>query len=296
MRLFYAALALEANTFLPIPTSYQAFVEKLYYPPGKHPEKSGHQTGAIAAARARRKTRRLRADRRLLLRGAARRRRLARAYERMRDEILGQLKAALPVDGAVFNLHGAMVAHGYDDCEGDFLERVRALVGPKARDRRRARPALSSDEEALRRRRRDRAVQGVSAHGFRRARRGDGRSHAAHHPRRDQAGEIRVRLPRDPELPDLDPADARPRRQDHGAGRQEPRAVGLDRALLLLRRRAGMRRAHPGADRRRKAAWRQACRGDRPRTDRVARAGRAARIFRRRRDRCGARRIPAARS
>src|SRR5260370_31082394 len=52
------------------------------------------------------------------------------AYERMRDEILGQLKAALPVDGAVFNLHGAMVAHGYDDCEGDFLERVRALVGP----------------------------------------------------------------------------------------------------------------------------------------------------------------------
>ena len=29
MRLFYAALALEANTFLPVPTSYQAFVEKL---------------------------------------------------------------------------------------------------------------------------------------------------------------------------------------------------------------------------------------------------------------------------
>src|SRR5215203_1935871 len=52
MRLFYAALALETNTFLPIPTSYQAFVEKIYYPPGKHPEKSGHQTGAIAAARA----------------------------------------------------------------------------------------------------------------------------------------------------------------------------------------------------------------------------------------------------
>ena len=50
----------------------------------------------------------------------------------MRDEILGQLKAALPVDGCLFNLHGAMVAHGYDDCEGDFLERVRALVGPKA--------------------------------------------------------------------------------------------------------------------------------------------------------------------
>jgi microcystin degradation protein MlrC len=48
----------------------------------------------------------------------------------MRDEILEQLAAALPVDGAVFNLHGAMVAYGYDDCEGDFLERARALAGP----------------------------------------------------------------------------------------------------------------------------------------------------------------------
>ena len=40
MRLFYAALALEANTFLPIPTSYQAFLDKLYYPPGKHPDRT----------------------------------------------------------------------------------------------------------------------------------------------------------------------------------------------------------------------------------------------------------------
>jgi microcystin degradation protein MlrC len=28
-------------------------------------------------------------------------------------------------------MHGAMVADGYDDCEGDLLARVRALVGPK---------------------------------------------------------------------------------------------------------------------------------------------------------------------
>ena len=133
MRLFYAALALEANTFLPLPTSYQAFVEKLYYPPGKYPASSGHQTGAIGRPRA---PRAKRGGFELIEGscyaaqpgGAASR----DAYERMRDEILGQLKAALPVDGVVFNLHGAMVAHGYDDCEGDFLERVRALVGPKA--------------------------------------------------------------------------------------------------------------------------------------------------------------------
>jgi microcystin degradation protein MlrC len=131
MRLFYAALALEANTFLPLPTSYQAFVEKLYFPPGQYPEKGAHQTGAMDAVRARAR----RGEIELVEGscyaaqpgGAASR----IAYERMRKEILNQLKAALPVDGAVFNLHGAMVAHGYDDCEGDFLAHVRALVGEK---------------------------------------------------------------------------------------------------------------------------------------------------------------------
>jgi microcystin degradation protein MlrC len=50
----------------------------------------------------------------------------------MRDEILGQLETAMPVDGVLLGLHGAMVAFGYDDCEGDLIERVRAIVGPKA--------------------------------------------------------------------------------------------------------------------------------------------------------------------
>jgi microcystin degradation protein MlrC len=31
----------------------------------------------------------------------------------------------------LLGMHGAMVADGYDDCEGDLLSRVRALVGPK---------------------------------------------------------------------------------------------------------------------------------------------------------------------
>jgi microcystin degradation protein MlrC len=49
----------------------------------------------------------------------------------MRDEILDQLAAAMPVDGVILHLHGAMVARGYDDCEGDLLERARAIVGAK---------------------------------------------------------------------------------------------------------------------------------------------------------------------
>ena len=53
-----------------------------------------------------------------------------KVYEDFRDEILTDLKAALPVDIVMINLHGAMVAEGYDDCEGDLLTRIRAIVGP----------------------------------------------------------------------------------------------------------------------------------------------------------------------
>ena len=53
-------------------------------------------------------------------------------YESLRDELLGDLQAAKPVDVVLLYLHGAMVADGYDDCEADVLERCRALVGPNA--------------------------------------------------------------------------------------------------------------------------------------------------------------------
>ncbi|KXG84106.1 M81 family metallopeptidase [Agrobacterium bohemicum] len=52
------------------------------------------------------------------------------AYEGLRDEILEDLQKALPVDKVLLFLHGAMVAEGYDDCEGDIIARVRETVGP----------------------------------------------------------------------------------------------------------------------------------------------------------------------
>ena len=51
-------------------------------------------------------------------------------YESLRDELLGKLEAAMPVDMVLLALHGAMVADGYDDCETDILARVRAIAGP----------------------------------------------------------------------------------------------------------------------------------------------------------------------
>ncbi len=150
MRLFAASLATETNTFSPIPTSRANFEASAYFPAGQHPDRATHTTAPLYVAR-----QRARHDGFTLIEGscfwAEPSGTCAMAdYEQMRDEILGQLKAALPVDGVLLNLHGAMVAHGYDDCEGDILERVRALVGPQVRDRRRARSALPSDREALR--------------------------------------------------------------------------------------------------------------------------------------------------
>ncbi|SDE80090.1 Microcystin degradation protein MlrC, contains DUF1485 domain [Massilia sp. PDC64] len=51
-------------------------------------------------------------------------------YEALRAEILADLRAALPVDAVVLHLHGAMVADGCDDCEGEILDEVRRIVGP----------------------------------------------------------------------------------------------------------------------------------------------------------------------
>ena len=51
-------------------------------------------------------------------------------YENLRDTIITDLKKAMPVDAVLLQLHGAAMAHGYDDCEGDLLEHIRVIVGP----------------------------------------------------------------------------------------------------------------------------------------------------------------------
>ena len=132
MRVFAASLATETNTFSPIPTDLAAFKESFYAPPGHHPETPTLCSAPMVVAR-----RRAQEEGFTLIEGTATWAEPAgivsqATYEGLRDEILGQLIAALPVDIVLLGLHGAMVAHGYDDCEGDLLERVRAIVGPKA--------------------------------------------------------------------------------------------------------------------------------------------------------------------
>ena len=40
------------------------------------------------------------------------------------------LADAMPIDGGLFDLHGAMVAEGVEDAEGDLLEAIREVMGP----------------------------------------------------------------------------------------------------------------------------------------------------------------------
>ncbi|MBI1172313.1 microcystin LR degradation protein MlrC-like protein [bacterium] len=129
-RIFVAALATETNTFSPIVIDRRGFEDSLYAGPGQHPVTPTLCTAPIPVGR-----RVCAAKGWTLIEGTAAWADPAGlvsrgAYEGLRDEILGQLQAALPVDAVVLGLHGAMVAQGYLDPEGDLLTRVRAMVGP----------------------------------------------------------------------------------------------------------------------------------------------------------------------
>jgi microcystin degradation protein MlrC len=131
MRIFACTLATETNTFSPLPTSLDAYREGVFLRPGEHPEATPLMcTAPLWVARRRAATEGF-----TLIEGSCFAASPAgttnRAdYEFMRDEILAQVKAALPLDGVLLGLHGAMVAHGYDDVEGDIADRVRDIVGP----------------------------------------------------------------------------------------------------------------------------------------------------------------------
>ncbi|TIX12451.1 MAG: M81 family metallopeptidase, partial [Mesorhizobium sp.] len=131
MRIFTASLATETNTFSPVPTDRTSFEMAFYAGPGKHPATPTLCSSPIVALR-----RRAAGEGLTVIEGTATWAEPGglvqrQAFEALRDEILGQLREALPVDAVILGLHGAMVAQGYDDCEGDLLERVRAIVGPK---------------------------------------------------------------------------------------------------------------------------------------------------------------------
>jgi len=132
MHVFLAALAHETNSFSPIPTTLRSFEEGILARPGLDgavaPEARDFPGFGFLLDVARERGDRVTAG---LCAWAQPGGPVARqVYEGLRDELLAQLDAADPVDAVFLVLHGAMIAQGYPDCEGDLLARVRARVGP----------------------------------------------------------------------------------------------------------------------------------------------------------------------
>jgi microcystin degradation protein MlrC len=130
MRVFTGSLATETNTFGPMPTGLASFHDRGYFPAGRHPKELTFFSGPLWVSRevSREKGWTLVEG---MVAGAQPSGTTTRhAYEALREELLRDLRAALPVDMVLLGLHGAMVADGYDDCEGDVLQRVRGIVGP----------------------------------------------------------------------------------------------------------------------------------------------------------------------
>ncbi len=132
MRVFTATLATETNTFAPVPTGLASFKDREYFPAGQHPDHLTGSAGPLWALREVSPAKGWTVIEGMVASAQPGGTTTRQAYETLRDELLADLRAALPVDMALIGLHGAMVADGYDDCEGDLLGRVRALVGPDA--------------------------------------------------------------------------------------------------------------------------------------------------------------------
>ena len=130
MRIFSGTLATETNTFGPMPTGMASYKERNHYPAGQHPDHMTFFAGPLWAARLRGREKGWTLIEGMVAAAQPSGITPRATYEALRDELLADLRAALPVDVVLLGLHGAMVADGYDDCEGDLLEHVRAITGP----------------------------------------------------------------------------------------------------------------------------------------------------------------------
>jgi len=134
MRIFAAGLITETNTFSPWPTGRRAFEENgLSRHDVVHPTPADAETSIVAqlwSDLAARDGHRFVESIFAFAQPAGPT--VQSAYEELQDRILTDLSSQGPFDVVLLFLHGAMVAGECDDCEGDLIGRVRAVVGSRA--------------------------------------------------------------------------------------------------------------------------------------------------------------------
>jgi microcystin degradation protein MlrC len=129
-RLFTACLGTETNSFSPIPTGMSIFEGAMLVRGGQHGDKPSLFGLPLVVWRDRASALGWTVAEGLAAFATPAGDTTRATFEALRDEILDDLRRAMPVDAVLLNLHGAMIADGYPDAEGDLLARVRALVGP----------------------------------------------------------------------------------------------------------------------------------------------------------------------
>jgi microcystin degradation protein MlrC len=132
MKLFIAGLDTETNTFAPIPTGRRAFDEGFIANGDATRQPVNYCSAQLNVWRRRAEERGWSVAESLCAFAEPGGITVRSVYESFREQILADLRRALPVDMVILALHGAMVADGYDDCEGDILERIRGIVGARA--------------------------------------------------------------------------------------------------------------------------------------------------------------------
>lgn len=130
MKVLIASLATESNSFAPIPTGMEAYKVRIL-------SRDASRQTPFLFTEPLVEWRRLAEDRgwevfeslsTFAMPGAPT---VRAVYEELRDEILADVRAVRP-DILLLSMHGAMLAEGYDDCEGDTLARARDILGPEA--------------------------------------------------------------------------------------------------------------------------------------------------------------------
>jgi microcystin degradation protein MlrC len=134
MRLFTGGIITETNTFAPWPTGRRGFSEIGPFHGDATTRGRDDETGILASLWQQLATR----DGHEFIEGLFAHAQpsgptLQSIYEEYRECLLADLRRRMPVDVALFFLHGAMVATACDDCEGDILSRARAIAGPEAK-------------------------------------------------------------------------------------------------------------------------------------------------------------------
>ncbi|MDF1718772.1 MAG: M81 family metallopeptidase [Antarcticimicrobium sp.] len=131
MKLFIAGLSTETNSFSPMPTGMASFEEGSIHHGDATRDKPMYWTAPLHIWRDKAEAKGWHVIESLSAHAQPGGLTVKSVYEGFRDEIVAELTAAGGADVILLALHGAMIADGYDDCEGDLIAHCRA-VSPDA--------------------------------------------------------------------------------------------------------------------------------------------------------------------